>query len=127
VFPLHDAIPPELRALPRWVVWKAQASSDENGRQKIKKPPYSPHSGLAASVDQPANWGTFDDAWEAFERGGYAGVGFVFTPDDPSPASTSITAATRRAAWWTAGHNGSSSASAATLRSAPAGLASRCC
>ncbi len=72
-------IPSELRNLPQWVVWKAKPQ--ENG--KIDKPLYDPKSGNSASHSNPENWASFEAALSAYETGGYSGIGFVFSKDDP--------------------------------------------
>lgn len=68
--PVFDAMPAELRNLPRWVVWKGA------------KVPYCatlPNS--KASVTDPDTWASFDQAQAAYEEGGYQGVGFVLNGD----------------------------------------------
>lgn len=60
-------IPIELRALPQWVC---------AGPDKI---PVSPRTGQAASVTDPATWGTFEEAC----RTGFKHVGFVLAAWDP--------------------------------------------
>ena len=68
--PDFDAIPGELRALPRWVVWKGQ-----------KVPYRADMVDGKASVSDPNSWATFDRACTAYEEGGYHGVGFVLNGD----------------------------------------------
>ncbi|MCC6660673.1 MAG: AAA family ATPase [Phycisphaerales bacterium] len=70
--PNVTAIPSDLRSLPQWVVWQAP-----------KKIPYTPGTGQPASSGDPATWRTFGEATACYEAGGYAGIGFVFTPGDP--------------------------------------------
>lgn len=60
-------IPAELRILPQWVV------------SSVDKVPRTPATGSAASVTNPATWGTFEEAIAA----GYPNVGFVLTRNDP--------------------------------------------
>jgi KaiC/GvpD/RAD55 family RecA-like ATPase len=67
-----NPIPKELRERDQWVVWR--------GAQKI---PYSPVHGIAAKTTDPATWGTHAEADDKFKRGGFDGIGFVFTSDDP--------------------------------------------
>lgn len=64
---MRQNIPNELRALPQWVC---------AGADKI---PVNPRTGQAASVTDPASWGTFDEAC----RTGFKYVGFVLTTWDP--------------------------------------------
>lgn len=72
-------IPKDLRFYRQWIVWKLE----DNDGTKPTKVPYSPAHTGKASVTLPVSWGTFDEAMAAFERGGYTGIGFVLTEDDP--------------------------------------------
>lgn len=45
--------------------------------------PCSPRTGEAASVTDPSTWGSFAEALAAHRRGGWDGIGYVFTKDDP--------------------------------------------
>jgi hypothetical protein len=68
--PDFSAIPAELRQVPRWVVWKG------------KKVPFCATAcNSTASVNDPGTWATFRQAQDAYEEGGYLGVGFVLTGD----------------------------------------------
>ena len=71
---MYSNIPLELRALPQWVVAN---SEHEDPRQR--KVPLSPRTGRAASVLDPATWGTFEEAC----RTGMKSIGFVLTEWDP--------------------------------------------
>ncbi|WP_442577758.1 hypothetical protein ACSBOB_19575 [Mesorhizobium sp. ASY16-5R] len=75
-----DSIPIELRRRDQWVVWRAV---EREG--KITKPPFNPNRPYEnAEVNDPATWGTFDEAVHvAATVKGIAGIGFVFTADDP--------------------------------------------
>jgi putative DNA primase/helicase len=77
--PNLDGIPAELRAIPHWVVWKWE---EREGKQT--KVPYSPRTGKHARVNAPKTWSTFAEAVEAYRKGGYAGLGFVFRRVDPA-------------------------------------------
>lgn len=82
-----ETVPVELRALP-WVLWRAEPRGDE----KPAKVPYriAEPTRRASSTD-PATWGTFDDAVEAYlslaelpadpVRGRIVGIGVVLTTD----------------------------------------------
>lgn len=48
----------------------------------MTKMPVQPNGNAASSTD-PATWTTFDEAMIAADANGFAGVGFVFTEDDP--------------------------------------------
>ncbi|MGP2492595.1 hypothetical protein ACTDI4_13335 [Mesorhizobium sp. PUT5] len=68
-----DKIPDELRQRVQWVVWQPS------------KIPCCARTGKPASVTDPQTWSSFDEAVTAFQcgNGRYAGIGFVFTADDP--------------------------------------------
>lgn len=77
--PIFDNIPEELQAIPHWIVWKHWL---HRKRKVWIKLPIDPTTEDAASVANPASWGTFEMARAAYELfGGYDGVGFVFTAD----------------------------------------------
>lgn len=63
-------IPAELRALPQWVVWRAENNT---------KVPYQTN-GIKASTTKPATWTTFDQAVVAAPS--FSGIGFVFSGSD---------------------------------------------
>ena len=73
---LAESIPEELKVRPQWVVWKAVG-------EKPDKVPYSAKTGCKASSTDLMTWSTFEEALEAYEKDGYAGVGFVFCSGDP--------------------------------------------
>lgn len=71
-------IPAELLDLPQWVTWRMELADG-----KPTKVPYSPATGHKASTTDPGTWGSYEQAvWAAASRG-HAGVGFVFSADDP--------------------------------------------
>jgi DNA-binding transcriptional ArsR family regulator len=75
------AIPEELKYRPQWVTWK---SVERDG--KLTKIPLDPETGGPGKSNDPATWGTFDKAvshYQAHQGNGIAGIGFVFSPDDP--------------------------------------------
>ncbi len=76
-----DALPHEMRSYPQWVCWKLLPPEKEG--DKPRKIPYNPRTGKCADPSDPSTGGTFADAVAAYRRGGYAGVGFIFGPDDP--------------------------------------------
>ncbi len=73
-------IPPELRALPRWVAWRIVPPKEPGG--KFGKQPINPRSGQLASSTDPATWGTFDESIACVRDRRLAGIGFVFTLED---------------------------------------------
>jgi len=62
-------IPQELKALDQWVL-------------RRKKEPYQ-ISGRKASTTNSKTWASYKDAVAAYKGGGFDGIGFVFTKDDP--------------------------------------------
>jgi hypothetical protein len=58
-----NAIPAELRELPRWVCWRA-----EEGKGKPPKNPHDPALRLNAKCNDPATWSSFDYAHGALNR-----------------------------------------------------------
>lgn len=79
IVPSFDSVPAALRERAQWVLWRLVH------RPRAKKPPKIPFgpSGAAASTTDPATWSTFDEVRAAYGTGGFDGVGFVFTADDP--------------------------------------------
>ena len=73
-------VPTELLDRAQWVTWKYERRSDEKKPTKVL---YNSATGARADSTEPRTWGTFDDAGRAYERGGYNGLGFVVTEDDP--------------------------------------------
>ncbi len=68
-----------LRDRPQWVAWRC---IERDGKQ-TKAPVNALTGGMADSTD-PSTWASFPQGVAACQqRPGLAGVGFVFTPDDP--------------------------------------------
>jgi putative DNA primase/helicase len=66
-------IPRALRALPRWVVWRAE---HRDGR--VTKVPYiAARPTVCAAVNMPATWGRFADAVTAVRAGEATGIGVM--------------------------------------------------
>jgi putative DNA primase/helicase len=82
MLPLNlDKIPRELKARPQWVCW-----GWEKRKGKLTKVPKNPKTGGNAKSDAPNTWGTYAQAlkhYEAHKNNGIAGIGFMFSPDDP--------------------------------------------
>ncbi|OSM01799.1 DUF3987 domain-containing protein [Magnetofaba australis] len=72
--------PAELRACPQWVTWRY---GEARGNGKRTKEPINPYTGRRASVSDPNHWATYAQAMEALFRYEAAGLGFVFTHNDP--------------------------------------------
>ena len=76
--PRFNRFPADLTARPQWVCWRL-----EERQGKPTKIPFDPVTGKPASSTDPATWRCFADAVAAYGRGGYNGVGYVFSGDDP--------------------------------------------
>ena len=70
-----QAIPADLRERRQWVCWRLETRSD-----KPTKAPCQP-DGRAASSTDPSAWSRLGEVVEAAPK--FAGIGFVFAPDDP--------------------------------------------
>ena len=75
--PDADGIPGELQARPQWVLWKYAW----NGKKWTKEPYQA--SGMHASSTNPTTWAPLEQVRAAYAAGGFDGLGFVFTADDP--------------------------------------------
>lgn len=74
-----DSIPHEMRLLNQWVVWKHENRGDD----KLTKVPYSPKTQRLASINNPNDWGSFNDVKSAVKSKKFAGIGFILTLSDP--------------------------------------------
>lgn len=72
-----DKIPAELKARSQWVLWKHIVRDGEK-----TKVPFNHRGGMAKANDR-STWGSFVFAFKEFTKGGYAGLGFEFSEDDP--------------------------------------------
>ena len=77
---IKQNFPKELQARSQWVMWKYE---QRKGEKKPTKVPYDAKTGARAKSETPSTWVAFDAACKAFDGGGYDGVGFVVTADDP--------------------------------------------
>jgi putative DNA primase/helicase len=76
---LQSSLPKELLEYSQFVCFKLFP-----GSPKQKKPPFNPHTGELASPTDQKTWSSFAQAAHAFlTNPEYAGIGFVFTKDDP--------------------------------------------
>jgi hypothetical protein len=75
--PIFANFPAELTALPNWVMWRYEYKS---GKQKADKVP-SQMNGRRASSTDSSTWVTFEACCEAYNRGDFDGIGFVFDGD----------------------------------------------
>lgn len=75
-----ENIPQELKDRGQWVLWRYE---ERNG--KLTKVPYAP-GGKNAKTNVPATWRPFTEVMDAFRLGGYDGIGFVLSAEDPYTA-----------------------------------------
>lgn len=75
-------VPWDLRERPQWVCWRLEPRSEQPAGKATKVPYRADGLGKASSTDS-ATWCSFDDAAVAVEEGGFDGIGFVLTDDDP--------------------------------------------
>lgn len=73
---MYELIPDELKALPRWVCWRAIPKATKDGSTKLSKQPINPRTGGLAQSNNPQTWTDFDTAVAASVD--YAGIGFMF-------------------------------------------------
>jgi hypothetical protein len=71
--PKPENIPDALKSL-RAGVWRGVPRS---GSKKFDKPPSSPRTGHKIATNKPEQWSTFEEAQEAYERGGWDGIGVL--------------------------------------------------
>ena len=70
---LEEGIPAELKGLDQWVLWDYVLKGND-----WTKPPYR------AKNNEPSTWDKYAAVISRYKgNGGFAGVGFVFSPDDP--------------------------------------------
>lgn len=70
-------IPQALKDRAQWVCWDYALV-----QTRWTKRPLNAQTGVLASATDPASWTTFAVALAAMDRHGYAGIGYVFSPDD---------------------------------------------
>jgi putative DNA primase/helicase len=85
---LPDGIPAVLKSRPQWVVWRFVWNPDKKRKDGSgqkgdwDKPPFDAHTGQYASSTEPRTWATFEEALDAYRRGGWDGIGFLPLPED---------------------------------------------
>jgi hypothetical protein len=72
-------IPEELKARRQWVVWRYEFRDGKG----TKIPYQAAHPRWKAKANVPSTWSTFDAACQAYMKGGFDGIGYVFSVDDP--------------------------------------------
>lgn len=81
-----QSIPTEMKAYRQWITWREEHIEETVKGEKVWKKtkiPYNPLIAKKASVTNPNDWVTFDEALAVFQQGHYTGVGFVLTANDP--------------------------------------------
>jgi hypothetical protein len=73
-----NRIPDELKARRQWVLWRYE---HRDGDHQTKVPKRT--SGRNASVKDADTWAEFHHVVATYERGGFDGIGYVFTREDP--------------------------------------------
>lgn len=79
-----ESIPDDLKKINHWVCWRYASSGDGSSHRWCKQP-VSPERGTFAKTTCPNTWTDFGRAATYFQRNQsrLAGIGFVFTGDDP--------------------------------------------
>ncbi|OOR06470.1 DNA primase [Bacillus mycoides] len=72
-----NQIPAELKNTPHWILWRSEV---RNGKKT--KVPYQINGEMAQSNNK-RSWSTFPTIINFYEKGGYDGIGFMFSKDDP--------------------------------------------
>ncbi|MDQ3045087.1 MAG: hypothetical protein M3R06_08060, partial [Chloroflexota bacterium] len=74
-------IPPQLAERPQWVCWQWKWCQDAS--KPWTKIPLNAKTGGPAKTNDPTTWSTLSAALAHAQRPNIAGVGFVFSTDDP--------------------------------------------
>ncbi len=77
---LIDNIPEEIKDRKQWVTWRYEK---EGEKDTLRKPPINAKTGTYANPTDPNTWSSFSTALQRYEAGGYDGIGYVFSKDDP--------------------------------------------
>ena len=76
-----------LTLLKRWVVWRWELRASKAGREKWTKPPYqASRPERPAKSNDPATWGTYEDAVLAFTQGKSDGIGLMLKNSETAAA-----------------------------------------
>jgi putative DNA primase/helicase len=73
-------VPEELKAREQWVAYRLVRTTN---RKKPDKVPFDPRTGKKAKVNDPHTWSSYEVALQTYAQGGYDGLGFVFSRNDP--------------------------------------------
>jgi primase-polymerase (primpol)-like protein len=72
---LREGIPLELQRHDRWVLWQSQPRGN-----RLAKVPVRPNKQFT-SVNNPDHWSDFESVWDAYQSGGFSGLGFCLAGD----------------------------------------------
>ena len=73
-------IPPELRDIQRWVMWRNVEQQAANGTTTWAKVPFTVNGKYASSTNSNT-WNNFDTVVDAYLEGGFSGIGLVLGAD----------------------------------------------
>lgn len=74
--PNFEAMAHEMKKLNQWVMWRTDLKEDG----KLEKVPYR-INGYKASSTESSHWSSFEEVKTSYEKGGFSGIGFVFTKE----------------------------------------------
>lgn len=81
--PIFENIPEDLQTYSQWVLWKSEAKyNKQKNRTEYSKRPCDNHGNYINWKD-PRNLLPFQVVQDAYDKGGFNGIGFVLTENDP--------------------------------------------
>ena len=88
--PNLEAVPNELKATRRWVLWKSdpifykagKPKVDKGGNPQFGKVPYNVKNDQKADTTDASTWSSFDETVVRLNKGGFDGIGFVLGYDE---------------------------------------------
>lgn len=75
--PNFEVMPEEMKRINNWIMWRSEELKADGSYSKI---PYQVNGYKASSTDS-SNWSSFDEAKLTYSKGGFSGIGFVFTKE----------------------------------------------
>ena len=73
------SFPQELKNRKQWVCWRLEPDKDGG---KPRKMPINALTGKGAMSNNPKTWTDYKTAFDAYEKYGYTGIGYMFTKED---------------------------------------------